>query len=220
MASNVIHMISSGIVAANNMRLFTYVVARDYGFAPNPFYGICTLATCKPVIRKTAAVGDWIVGVGSKKYSRSGFLVYAMQVSEVITFNQYWNRGRFCRKRTNLRGSMKQAYGDNIYYKDGTGQWHQQDSHHSYSDGSLNPHNTRHDTKVDRVLIGENYMYWGGSGPKIPRRFRNYGGYDVCALRNHRCKFPKKLIVDFVEWLQSLDGSGRLGEPLNWEMRV
>ncbi len=27
---------------------------RDYGFAPNPFHGICTLATCKPVIRRVA----------------------------------------------------------------------------------------------------------------------------------------------------------------------
>ena len=30
------------------MRLHSYVVARDYGFAPNPFLGVCTLATCKP----------------------------------------------------------------------------------------------------------------------------------------------------------------------------
>ena len=29
---------------------YSYVVARDYGFAPNPFNGILTLAACKPVI--------------------------------------------------------------------------------------------------------------------------------------------------------------------------
>ena len=33
---------------------------RDYGFAPNPYFGYCTLATCKPVIRRCAGVGDWI----------------------------------------------------------------------------------------------------------------------------------------------------------------
>ena len=41
--------------------LFSYVVRSDGGFAPNPFFGYCTLATCKPRIRKGALVGDWIV---------------------------------------------------------------------------------------------------------------------------------------------------------------
>lgn len=27
---------------------YSYVVARDFGFAPNPFNGFLTLATCKP----------------------------------------------------------------------------------------------------------------------------------------------------------------------------
>ena len=48
------------------MRLHSYVVARDYGFAPNPFFGVCTLATCKPKIRSAAKLGDWVMGTGSK----------------------------------------------------------------------------------------------------------------------------------------------------------
>lgn len=32
--------------------LFSYIVRWDHGFAPNPFHGICSLATCKPGIRK------------------------------------------------------------------------------------------------------------------------------------------------------------------------
>ncbi|WP_225761747.1 hypothetical protein [Acinetobacter sp. Marseille-P8610] len=34
------------------MKIFSYVVSRDFGFAPNPFFNFCTLATCKPKIRK------------------------------------------------------------------------------------------------------------------------------------------------------------------------
>jgi hypothetical protein len=57
------------------MRLFSYVVARDYGFAPNPFHRHCTLATCKPGIRARAAVGDWVIGTGAKtKYRLEGHL--------------------------------------------------------------------------------------------------------------------------------------------------
>lgn len=198
------------------MRLFSYVVARDYGFAPNPFFGVCTLATCKPRVRKAAAIGDWVIGTGSKTKGGDGTLVYAMRVTEVMTFNEYWADPRFRRKRPNLSGSLKQAFGDNIYSKDEHGQWHQLDSHHSYRGGAPNPHNIRNDTQTDRVLIGAEYAYWGGSGPEIDARFRNYDGHDICAGRNHRSNFPPGLADDFVAWFHSLDAHGYLGDPLDW----
>ena len=204
------------VVSENHMRLFSYVVARDYGFAPNPFFGTCTLATCKPQIRKTATVGDWIVGTGSKTKNRQDYLVYVMQVTEVMGYNQYWNCGYFVRKKPNLRGSIKQAFGDNIYFKNRSGKWCQKNSHHSYNDGSPNLANICNDTKADRVLISTNYIYWGGSGPEIPQQFRNYNGYDICAMRGHKSIFPKELVEDFVAWLRSLNISGFQDEPLDW----
>ena len=165
------------------MRLFSYVVAQDFGFAPNPFCGFCTLATCKPKIRKWAKIGDWIIGTGSrgrgKVQDRRDFLVYAMRVTEVMTFSEYWNDPMFHRKRPNLKGSLKQSYGDNIYFKNEIGNWHQQDSHHSYEGGKQNYHNISHDTWADRVLISNDYVYWGGEGPKIPEKFLNYNGEDI-----------------------------------------
>ena len=53
------------------MKLYSYIVARDFGFAPNPFYGFCTLATCKPKIREHASVGDWVVGTGARSSGRT-----------------------------------------------------------------------------------------------------------------------------------------------------
>lgn len=89
--------------------LFSYVVARDYGFAPNPFYGVCTLATCKPKIRGTASRGDWIVGTGSSKNGRQGRLVYVMCVTEVMTFNKYWMDERF-EKKNQIYGEAKSRH--------------------------------------------------------------------------------------------------------------
>ncbi|MCY3728169.1 MAG: hypothetical protein OXF97_04100 [Nitrospira sp.] len=199
------------------MKLFSYVVARDYGFAPNPFFGICTLATCKPKIRKTASIGDWIIGTGSSQNNRRGYLVHVMRVTETMTFNEYWENEWFQRKKPNLRGSKKQAFGDNIYYKkDGTDQWHQQDSHHSYRNGVPNPHNIVNDTQVDRILLSTDYAYWGGAGPKIPQIFRDYDGDDICAGRGHKRWFPESLGKDFVEWFRSLNATGYLGAPLDW----
>ena len=109
-----------------------------------------------------AKVGDWIVGTGSGFKSRTGHIVYAMRVSEAMPFAQYWSDSRFRAKRPNLRGSRKQAFGDNIYHKESeTGLWLQEDSHHCHEDGTPNPKNIDNDTQTDRVLIGEEFTYMG-----------------------------------------------------------
>lgn len=203
------------------MELFSYVVAQDFGFAPNPFYGFCTLATCKPGIRKGASIGDWVIGTGSKGkgkvQDRRDFLVYAMRVTEVMTFNEYWRDLRFHLKGPNLRGSVKQSYGDNIYFKNENGDWHQQDSHHSYEEGKQNYHNIQRDTQTDRVLVSTDYVYWGGKGPEIPEKFRNYNGEGIRKKgSSYKRNFPPDLIEEFVKWLRSLDVGGYIGEPLDW----
>ena len=197
-------------------KLYSYVVARDYGFAPNPFYGTCTLATCKPEIRKRAQVGDWIIGTGSSRRNKDGYLVYVMLVSETLTFSEYWESAQSRQKRPNLRGSKKQAFGDNIYFKDKCGEWQQEDSHHSYRDGSANPHNISQDTQVDRILLSTDYAYWGDSGPQLPQAFRDYKGFDSCAKRGHKCRFPEDMVSDFIGWFQALAERGYLGEPADW----
>ena len=198
-------------------RIFSYIVARDFGFAPNPFYGVCTLATCKPKIRQTASIGDWIIGTGSRKYGRQGYLVFAMRVTGKMSFNEYWDDERFRWKRPNMMGSIKQAFGDNIYFQDDAGHWHQEDSHHSYRDGSSNPHNIRNDTKTDRVLCSTDFAYWGRSGPKIPQEFREYCGHDICCSgQGHKSRFPDDLVDCFIAWFRSLRQSRYRDAPIEW----
>ena len=83
-----------------NSYLYTYVITRDFGFAPNPFHGLCTLATCKPDIRKTANVGDWIMGVGGRSLGIvKRKCIFLMKVSEKISFQDYWDDVRFSLKK-------------------------------------------------------------------------------------------------------------------------
>jgi hypothetical protein len=197
------------------MALYSYVVARDYGFAPNPFWGYCTLATCKPDVRRSAQVGDWVVGTGSAVRGRKGYIVYAMKVAEAMTFDAYWRDPRFEQKKPNLRGSNKRAFGDNIYHAV-DGRWLQLDSHHSFADGRPNPRNIKNDTQADRVLVATDFTYWGGSGPRLPENLRDFEGHDLCIGRGYKKYFPAAMEKAFVEWRDSQHVGGCVGRPLDW----
>lgn len=201
------------------MRLYSYVVRYDSAFAPNPFYGYCTLATCKPSIRKSASIGDWIVGCGSdaRGVRRGGYLVYAMRVTETLSFEKYWKDSRFEAKKPERCGSRKQSCGDNIYHRGGgSEEWEQLDSFHSNADGSTNARHLTRDTRIDRVLISDDYCYFGGEGPTIPSQFRNYAGRDICKKGIGQAVFDDPhLISDFVQWRRTL-GDHYQGAPWDW----
>lgn len=170
----------------NYPQAYLYVVDRDFGFAPNPFHGFCTLATCKPDIRNTAKVGDWIFGLGGKRLKASGRCIFAMKVTSKVTFNEYWNNPDFRDKKPIRNGSRVMMVGDNIYVQDPSNNtWQQARSHHSKPDGSLNEHNLRRDTRSKFVLISKHFYYFGSSAPTIPEivlqelRYRNGVGHRV-----------------------------------------
>ena len=152
-----------------NTHLRVYVIRYDYGFAPNPFYGYCTLATCKPDIRKSAQVGDWILGVGGADLGQARRkCILLMKVSEKMSFEEYWNDARFSLKKPARNGSNIQMIGDNIYHKDLNGGWLQEDSRHSNPDGTIHRDNLKRDTgTTNQVLISKNFFYFGSKAIPI-----------------------------------------------------
>lgn len=197
------------------MAIFSYVVARDFGFAPNPFFGWCTLATCKPTVRKGAQVDDWVVGLGSAQYGLTGRIVFALRVEETPTFSDYWSDARFILKRPDLCASYKYAFGDNIYRRSASGRWLQEASHHSMRSGRQNLANTSHDTKTDRVLASRTFYYWGADAIKLPGRFA-----DLLIVRGNRHVKDGQLQARFSSWLLALPRAGLLGAPMEFENLV
>ena len=164
------------------MKIYSYKITRDFGFAPNPYFGICTLATCKPDIRKLANEGDWIIGFGGKNTNAYHKIVYLMEVSEVISFEQYWIDERFVQKRPRFDKNLKYCYGDNIYHKNAQGEWIQEQSHHS-NGIEINPNNLKRDTgRTTNVLISTNYWYFGDDAINTPSDFAAF--FPEC--RNYR----------------------------------
>lgn len=192
------------------MKCYSYVVRRDYGFAPNPFGGYCTLATCKPNIRNSAVIGDLVIGTGSADYKAGNKLVYAMHVSEKLHFNEYWSDKRFTYKKPVPNGSLKQMYGDNIYYFDKEqDRWNQVNSHHSNPDGTINVYNRDRDLQSEYVLISKEFWYFGHNAVIIPDEFlgiRKKGP-------GHRSDFSEEYILKFLTWIKENYELGYRGNP-------
>ena len=172
-------------------RVYVYVVKYDFGFAPNPFHGTCTLACCMPVIRRGAKVDDWIIGMGGRDLKATGRCIFAMQVTSAMTFDEYWIHEDYIRKRPRRNGSRVTMVGDNIYRRDPQhGGWLQENSIHSMPDGSQDPLNTEHDVSEDRVLLSKNFIYFGSSAPVVPPRviasvgYRNGRGHRVFSMED------------------------------------
>ena len=77
------------------MKLYSYKVVSDNGYAaPNPSGGICTLAYCKPGLRRSAQPGDYVIGLAGREYRRRAavhcpIVIYAMKVTHTCSFEEF-----------------------------------------------------------------------------------------------------------------------------------
>lgn len=204
------------------MNFFSYKVEHDFGLAPNPFGGYCTVAVCKGGIRgnNRLQIGDWIIGTGSRSLENLSqieavhHLIYAMQLEEKITFDEYWNDPRFEYKKPYVNGSLVQMYGDNFYHRhEKTNLWVQENSAHSLDNGSCNWAHLERDTTSENVLISTNFYYFGDHCPEIPEEL-----LAICSEgRNVKSvSIPDEIEQNFVDWLTNNFEVGIHGDPINW----
>jgi hypothetical protein len=182
------------------MKLISYCLPTDDGAAPNPFWDVCTLAICKPVIRRvTAAVGDWVVGVGSKNVlyqkdeSYINRLIYAMKVTKIMSLKEYDDYAK-----AELPGKLPDSppsdamreVGDCIYdFSNGGVPVQRKSVHHSY--------NVPTDLGGKNVLLSNHFYYFGRDAIEIPAHLQTI----VIQHQGHKFK-PNEPIKDkFIEWI-------------------
>jgi hypothetical protein len=135
----------------------------DEGAAPNPFWDICTLVICKPIIRRNAQIGDWIVATGSTQYGFENKVVYAMEITDKMTLKDYDN---FC--KTKLPKKIPNWCGTS--YKDRVG-----DCIYDYSTDPPkirksvhNESNRERDLGGQFALLSDNFYYFGSKPLQLP----------------------------------------------------
>lgn len=201
------------------MVVYSYLIEHDLGLAPNPFGKYCTLAVCKPKIRrsKQLTIGDWIIGTGSKvleyKTGRrlTDKLIYAMKITEKITLEQYWDDLRFQYKKPVMNSTLVAMYGDNFYHRGDSGNWIQEDSAHCKLDGTCHQEHLKKDTGGNYVLISEHFYYFGDNAKKIP-----IGLNKICHTTQGEKKINGQLAINAINWIEQSFKPGINGDPLSW----
>ena len=198
-------------------------MTHDSGFAPNPFFGYLTLATCMTEIRRTKKVGEWVAGFTSKalvkKCKELGFtipyqgLIYLMEIGEILPLDAYFHDPRFQAKKAIPlgRNNIMLERGDNIYRLDDSGQFLQlENDNHDESELAK-------DTKGKNVLIAKRFYYFGRSCPvsdsswltmnvRVPDRYIANG-----------CKSNELGLEAMIAYLHGLGHRpGLLGSPCIW----
>lgn len=186
-------------------RLFSYTIPCDDGAAPNPFGGICTLAICKPAIRRVAQEGDWVVGLGSRRAPSGdlgGHVVYAMEVTKIFTLQEYDQWARIARpdRIPDLDCPTPSRWlGDCIYdYSSGAPVQRR---------GVHNPQNMETDLGGKNALVSENFWYFGKNAIPLEEPLRA-----IChQTQGHRSTANQRFLEQFVAWIKQQHRPG--GEP-------
>ncbi len=184
--------------------IFSYVVTHDYGFAPNPYNGVLTLATCKPNIRKVAREKDWVIGTGSVVGVGNGRVVFAAQVSRVIPLDVYGSSPAYIPKRPTTKGEASLSRGDNIYFLDDLGNWKQR---RNLFHG---PDMKAHDLSGKHALWCERFWYFGDKAPALPARLEPL----LKKGPNHKRTDDPDSIGRLEVWLSGF-AQGMLGQPFS-----
>lgn len=179
-------------------RIYRYVVAYDGGTAPRPYDGLCSLAICKPKIRASAQVGDWILGFRSKQ---PGEVLYAMQVTERLTLGEYWEDPRFAARKPGHATPP-----DNIYKPAQTGGLLQ------VPNTVHTPENAKRDISGRYALLSDRFWYFGDNSVPLPNELLHL----VHTTQGHALHVNRNGddVPKLIEWLRSWP-TGLHGNPID-----
>jgi hypothetical protein len=159
---------------------------------------MCSLAICKPGIRRVAERGDWVAGLGSKAAPSgdlSGRLVYAMRIEEVLSLKDYDRlaKQRWPHRIPNIKSlALQDRLGDCLY---------------DYSHGSPVQRKGVHgrgnietDLSGENVLLSRDFYYFGNKAISLPDDL-----LPIChQSQGHRSSSNSTYFRPFVRWIRSV----------------
>jgi hypothetical protein len=201
---------------------YSYVIRHDNGAAPNPFWGLCTLTICKPDIRRTSNIPDWVIGTGSKNsrledgktYDFSDSLVFAMKISRKLSLEEY---DIFCKK--SLVKKIPKWFNRDVRLRLG-------DCIYDYGDKNELPtlrkgvhtiENMKRDLGGKHSLLSKHFYYFG----QEPRQIPQYLKHIIKRGRKHLVNDDEVTIKKFENWISRFSKNKLYAKPqLQFEFEV
>lgn len=194
---------------------FSYVVVDDCNYAPNVTGEVLTLATCKPVIRRTAQEGDLVIGLTPRPLGNE--IAYAMVVDEVIPLENYFEDPRFKDKIPDFTADDPLLWmGDNHYERQADEIVMHTSAHHV---AGRSPEELEAKRIADlsgvNVLIARQFAYFGADSVPLPERL------DFLRIRRgHRCSGEEGILAVEKYAPELLDKSGVFGFPRTLQKEI
>lgn len=136
-----------------NMNIYVYKMVVDNGGAPCVSNGLLTLAICKPMIRKMAAVGSLIFGFGGIGKDYDERLIYIAEVTDKLEKSDYYRQPQYARRR------------DCIYHVVNGRPVVKNDARY-HRNGDQLQHDVGFNFERAFVLVSRNFRYLGKQGTK------------------------------------------------------
>lgn len=170
------------------------------------------MVICKPAIRRTARVGDWILGTGSKaaKMDRrttrdlSCRVVYAMLVTEKVTMQQYdgLTKSRLPEKIPVWEHvDRRRRVGDSLYDFSASPVVQRPGVHRA--------ENQETDLSGGFALLSNDFYYFGANAIALPGDLAPVAQNQ----QGHRVKLNEPYVERFITWIRGA-APGVQGEPL------
>lgn len=206
-------MLGIMLVTIKMSRLYSYILKHDSGAAPNPFWGLCTLTICKPTIRRTASIGDWVIGTGSKNsklsdgkiHDLSDSIVYAMKITDIKNLSDY---DAYCTKKLKdkipkwFSKDWRKRMGDCIYdYTKGINP--------TLRKGVHTEKNKKRDLSGQHSLISNHFYYFGEEARILPKELKGI----IKKSQGHLKIENDELIKIFLRWIKTFRKNKIYGYP-------
>jgi hypothetical protein len=178
-------------------RLFTYNIRHDTGYAPNPFFDVCTLNTCKPQIRREANEGDWVVALKSDR------VICVMKVTRKMTMAEYWD---YCIRRVPGKIPPQSAQCTDPRWIVGDCQYEFSSGKPRLLQGSHESKHVQRDLSGQNTLLSTHFVYFGLHERRLPRELVPIAqcatGKWIGRGRKSRANDPYR--ADFLQWVERL----------------
>ena len=189
---------------ALSRRTYLYKLTSDRGGAPcalEPSPGerpLLTLAICKPAIRRTAQPGDRILGITSHALAQTdgyplGAVIYAAVVREGVEARDYFAPASLFTERPDCIYEFHQQLGRAAHR--GLSALHRDERHQERDLGRYPFY------KNGRVLLCEDFRYFGGGAVLIPARLPGLTAAAETLGQGHRVFFdhdPESQEADYL----------------------